>query len=70
MTIWIAFPNKINTKKMKIYRTEPMKNQDLPDQILPVIRSILDDRQKMEKMHEFLLKEISDEPTEQESNIP
>ncbi|MCD6090475.1 MAG: hypothetical protein J7J72_03150 [Bacteroidales bacterium] len=43
-----------------------MKNQDLLDEILLIIRSTVDDRKKLEKIHEFLLNEVSEDVEENE----
>jgi len=38
------------------------KNQELLDEILGILRTVMDDREKLEIIHNFFLNEIYEEP--------
>ena len=43
-----------------------MNAQQLLDEILPILRTVMDDKEKLEKIHQFLMNEIYEEPEETE----
>ncbi len=43
-----------------------IKNRDMLDEIMGMLRTVIDDREKLERIHEFFIEEIYDEPVDNE----